>query len=81
MSDVTQTFLKTFAPTVSITRAETQKVQCPYCALGFAEVTAVHGDAGMQIPGFKEPHKCVSCERYFKFVPQVTVIGVAIQGE
>lgn len=71
--------LATYAPAISIT--ETQTVQCPYCKIGFVNVTAVHGEAGMQIPGFKEPHKCGHCERYFKFVPQVTVIGVEIEGE
>lgn len=76
----TETFLKTYAPSISIT--ETQRVKCPYphCP-GHVEVTAVHVGESMQIPGFKEPHKCVVCERYFKFVPQVTVIGVAIEGE
>lgn len=75
----TETFLKTFAPTVQIT--ETQRVTCPYCPQGYVEVVAIHAGEGLQIEGFREPHKCVVCERYFKFVPQVTVIGVAIEGE
>ena len=81
MSGQLETFLKTHAPAVHIARAETQRVGCPYCPGGYTEITASHIGDRMEIPGFKDPHKCVVCTRYFKLVPQVQVIGEAIQGE
>ena len=73
--------LKTYAPAVHISRSETQRVGCPYCEGGYTEVTAVHTGEQMQIPGFKDPHQCVLCKRWFKLVPMVQVKGEAIQGE
>ncbi len=77
----TQSFLKTFAPAIHISRRETQRVGCPYCTLGYAEVTAVHTGDTMEIPGFKDPHACIVCKRYFKLVPNVQVVGEKIEGE
>lgn len=79
------------APALVLVRTETQRVACPYEAhatlapavkcVGYCEITAeFHGDK-MQIPGFKEPHKCVVCGRWFKLVPVVTVVGDRIPGE
>lgn len=75
----TQVLLKTYAPAVVIT--ETQRVGCPYCTVGYCEVTATKRGDGMEIPGFKDPQKCVSCKRFFKLVPLVQVKGEAIEGE
>ncbi len=78
----TQAFLKTFAPSVRIYTPETQNVGCPYCPDGYVQITAMHKpEGGLEIPGFKDPHKCVSCGRFFKLVPVVQVKGAAIQGE
>lgn len=73
--------LKTYAPSIQISHSETQRVGCPYCEGGYTEITAVHTGDKMEIPGFKEPHKCQICTRYFKLVPRVQVVGEAIQGE
>lgn len=81
MSEQLEVFLKTHAPAVHVSRTETQRVGCPYCEGGYTEITAVHTGEQMQIPGFKEPHKCVLCDRWFKLVPMVQVKGEAIQGE
>jgi hypothetical protein len=78
---VTQSFLNTFAPAIHISRSETQRVGCPYCPGGYTEVTAVHTGEKMEIPGFKDPHACVVCKRYFKLVPRVQVVGEAMEGE
>lgn len=77
--DATSVLLRTYAPSIVIT--ETQKVGCPYCVPGYCEVTAVKKGAGMEIPGFKDPQKCVECKRFFKLVPIVQVKGEAIEGE
>lgn len=71
--------LETFAPSISIT--ETQRVACPYCPGGYCEVTATMTGSNMEIPGFKDPQKCVVCKRFFKLVPKVQVIGVPLEGE
>ena len=71
--------LETYAPAIQIT--ETQKVACPYCPDGYVPVQAIHNGSSMEIPGFKDPQKCVVCSRYFKLVPKVQVIGVPIEGE
>jgi DNA-directed RNA polymerase subunit RPC12/RpoP len=73
--------LETFAPTIVLSRTETQRVACPYCSGGYTEVTATHTGDKMEIPGFKEPHKCMVCKRYFKLVPRVQVVGEQIEGE
>jgi hypothetical protein len=79
------------APSVVLVRTETQRVKCPYTRVvallghvpctGFAEITAEHHGEKMQIRGFKEPHRCNECGRWFKLVPVVTVVGDKIEGE
>lgn len=81
---MTESFLKTYAPSVQIHRPETQKVACPYCEGGTTEVTALHkAEGGMEIPGFKQPHQCSNdaCKRWFKLEPRVQVVGVKLEGE
>lgn len=77
----TQVLIKTYAPAVHISQVETQRVGCPYCPGGYTEITATHTGEKMEIPGFKTPHKCVTCNRYFKLVPRVQVVGEKIEGE
>lgn len=79
---MTESFLKTHAPAVHIHQADTQKVACPYCPGGYVEVTGVHNpEGGLQIPGFKSPHSCVVCKRWFKLEPRVQVVGIPMEGE
>ena len=60
-------------------RMEHHKISCPYCAVGYAILSARVYPGAQQIDGIKDAHKCATCGRAFFLKTQVQIVGVRIE--
>lgn len=64
-------------------RAETHRVTCPLCLVGytnvFLEVVGTGGNQEVRVPEIRSPHKCESCHRYFRIKMQMQLVGVPLE--
>lgn len=74
------------APLVATKDFEILRVSCPLCLVGHHDVTMTKkgdgtGSAEFQIADIKTPVRCVTCRRYFKLQPALTLRGVPMEGQ
>jgi transcriptional regulator NrdR family protein len=60
--------------------AEIHRITCPYCAVGYCDVVGERAaDGTFTLEGIREPRKCVTCDKYFRLRPRVTIEGARLE--